>query len=165
VPTTALGTPYVSSSDYVSNYPTVSQSLANSIDALPRGLAAYAQRTTSQGSVTTVTDLTSLTVTFTANASRYYLIQGFVTVNSSVGGDACGLIIANSSNTALATAHVHSATNVIAYALNVAYRVAPGAGSVTYKLRGQRGAGTGNLTYTADSTTPSFIMVTDIGPV
>lgn len=33
MPTTALGTPYVSSSDYVSNYPTVSQNLANAIDA------------------------------------------------------------------------------------------------------------------------------------
>lgn len=33
MPNTALGTPYVSSSDYVSNYPTVSQNLANAIDA------------------------------------------------------------------------------------------------------------------------------------
>jgi hypothetical protein len=136
---------------------------ASQMTALPWGIVAYNQTATAQGSVTTVTDLTSLTVTFTAVANRYYLIHGFVTVYSSVSGDNCGLIIANSANTALATGHVISNTNAVAVHANIFYRVSPGAGSVTYKLRGQRGAGTGNLTYQPDATTPSFIMVTDLG--
>lgn len=135
----------------------------NDVIAQGGGIVAYAQRTSSQASVTTITDLTDLTVTFTASANRYYLIHGFVTVLSSVSADNCGLIIANASNTALATVHVISNTNAVAVHANAFYRVSPSAGSVTYKLRGQRGAGTGSLTYTADATTPSFIMVTDIG--
>jgi hypothetical protein len=141
------------------------QDVVANTTSLPRGLAAYAQATASQASVTTVVDLTSLSVTFTALAGRYYLIEAFATVHSSSGGDVCGLIIANSANTVLAQGFAVSNTNAVGTALNVSLRVTPGAGSITYKLRGLRAAGSvGNLTYQPDATTPSFIMVTDIGP-
>ena len=135
---------------------------ATNMNALPWGIVAYAQTTASQSGITTAADLTGLSVTFTAVANRYYLIQGFVTCYSSVGSDGFGCIIANSAGTALANAFAISRDNLVSYSAHCFYRVSPGAGSVTYKLRGQR-SGTGTLTYQPDGVTPSFIMVTDIG--
>ncbi len=51
MPTTALGTPYVSSSDYVSNYPTVSQNLANAIDAFG-GVRVYTNEAARNAAIT-----------------------------------------------------------------------------------------------------------------
>ena len=137
--------------------------ISGNLTFLPRGLTAYAQTSTPQGSITGVTDLTSLSVTFTAEANRYYLIHGFVTAYSSVGSDGFGVIIANAASIALATAHALSRDNLAGYGASAFVRVAPGAGSVTYKLRSSR-SGSGTLTYQPDGVTPSFIMVTDIGP-
>lgn len=161
---TALGTPYVTSSDYVTNYPTTSLALANSIDTLGRGTVAFASRTTAQGSITTTQDLTGLSVTFTAQASRYYMIHGFGTCYSSVGNDPFGLIIANSGGTTLAHTNAISQSNLYGWGINTFLRVSPGAGSVTYKLRAYRN-GSGTLTWTPDATTPSFIHIYDVGPV
>lgn len=77
MPNTSLGTPYVSSSDYVSNYPTVSQNLANAIDALPRGLVACKNSTTLNQTISssTATTITGMSLTFTAVASRAYRVS------------------------------------------------------------------------------------------
>ena len=139
------------------------QEVVENVSVLPRGLAAYAQATAAQTGITGVVDLTGLTITFTAAGDRYYLIQGFVTANSSVGSDGFGLIIANAADSALAVAHSVSRDNLAGYGLAVFLRVAPSAGSVTYKLRSSR-SGSGNLAYQPDATTPSFIMAIDIGP-
>src|SRR5262245_32050604 len=45
---------------------------------LPGGVIGYVAVTSSQGSITTIVDLTSLTITFTALADRRYRVTGFV---------------------------------------------------------------------------------------
>lgn len=134
---------------------------ASDIALLPKGKVGFAQVTAAQGTITTVVDLTSLTVTFTALASRYYRITGFVNnFTSSVTTDRADLIIADGSSVqiAAATTSVSTPTALICFAV-----LQPGAGSKTYKLRAQRGAGTGNVSMNASATTPAFILIEDIG--
>ena len=135
---------------------------AAQMNRLPFGVVQYSGTVASQA-VTTITDLTGLSATWTAIASRTYVIQAFATAYSSVGGDSIGLAIATSAGATVAIGHAVSNTNAVAVAINVAYKVTPSAGSVTYKLRGQR-SGTGTATYQPDGLTPSFILVTDLGP-
>lgn len=136
---------------------------AAQMNRLPYGVMAYAETSTAQGSITSTTDLTSLTATWTAIAGRTYLIQAFATAYSSVGNDPIGLIIATSGNTAITTVSTISQSNLYGWGLNAFAKVSPSAGSVTYKLRSFR-PGTGTLTYQPDATTKSFILVTDLGP-
>jgi hypothetical protein len=137
---------------------------ASQMNRLPYGVMQYAGTATIQTGITSITDLTSLSATWTAIAGRTYLIQAFATAVSSVAADSIGLAIATSGGTTVAIGHAVSNTNAVAVALNVSYKVSPSAGSVTYKLRGQRGAGTGNVSFQADGLTPSYILVTDLGP-
>jgi len=67
---TSLGTPYVTSSDYVTNYPTTSLALANAIDTLPRGLVANPQTFSATNAGTT--QVTLATITFTIVSGRRY---------------------------------------------------------------------------------------------
>ena len=78
MPNTTYGTPYVSSSDYVSNYPTVSQTLANYLDTRFKALANIVQATSTyctgvSNSVASFVDVEqSSGVAFTASITPYY---------------------------------------------------------------------------------------------
>lgn len=128
-----------------------------------RGLITQASKTSVQTGITTVTDITSLTVSFTAEALRTYKVSVWVGVGSSVSGDSVSVYITDAANTVLQTGTVaipESGFNPTAY---VEYYVTPGAGSVTYKARIARGTGSGSVAVSAGTTQPAYITVEDIG--
>lgn len=126
---------------------------------LPQGELGYAQVTADQGAITTVTDLTSLTVTVTVGAGRRIRITGAIR-SSNTGANSNLLLIRESTTTLQTSSYVAStATERMPPAV---YVFTPTAGSHTYKLTADTGGGT--MTMRASSTAPAFIQVEDIGP-
>jgi len=135
------------------------------IALLPKGKVSggYVQVTANQGSITTIVDLTSLTVTFTALASRYYKITGYGQLQSTVANDTAILTIADGAGTQLQQTNVVLPVANASEALMTQIAIQPGAGSKTYKLRAARNTGTGTITFAAGATFPGFILIEDIG--
>ena len=131
--------------------------------ALPRGYMAFTTLATSFSSTsTTAVDVTGLSVTFTAEAGRRYLIQLVASAQNS-GANTTQIYITTSGNTALAegfTQKIASATTTIS-----TFTVqTPAAGSVTYKVRGNATAGTWDVYGTnTRAELASRLLVTDIG--
>jgi hypothetical protein len=125
----------------------------------------YQQATTNQTGITTVVDLTSLTVTWNAVAGRRYRITVQTLPTSTVANDGvetsittgAGSRVKGSRTGPMATLGEPVSCDPVAY-------VVPGAGSQTYKARMQRSLGTGSITNNATSDNPSFICVEDVGP-
>jgi hypothetical protein len=132
----------------------------------PWGRQAHLARVADQTGIgTSATDLTSLTVTFTAVANRYYKISadvfflqntsgGLVTVTINTGSSGAG--------TVLATRAVNTENGARFVSLSAVAIHTPSAGSVSYHLRGFTSANTVDLK--ASATQPSLILVEDIGP-
>lgn len=124
---------------------------------------ASASATSSQTGITTVTDLTSLSVTFTAAADRRYLILGTVPVLNATAASRLELVLADGSNTVLqVVAHQYPGTDY--HQMSMQHDVVPGSGSVTYKLRLQRGAGTGSGGSVPLGGWSARLFVLDAGP-
>jgi len=128
--------------------------------AVPLGTVAYAQVTGNQTGISAVTDLTSLTVTFTAVAGRRYRITGFGLIAQKTGTGVATMTITNSANAQQAAAQSRLIVDETQTATPM-FVVVPGAGSITYKLRLTTNANTCDLNATA--TNPAFILAEDIG--
>ena len=129
--TTTYGTPYVSGTDLVANWPAASLTVANSIDAagyyIGRGInaqvASYVTVITDAGKTVTMTAAGANTVTIPANSSVAYVIGTRINILN-LGAGACtptaaaGVTI-NGTITALATnssaAVIKTATNTWSY--------------------------------------------------
>ena len=133
------------------------------VDVGHRGTLGYAQITASQVGITAVTDVTGLSVTFTAVAGRRYKITAEGYLASSVIDDVCAMQITDGSNNQVQSAQTQGSANATIKAVAHAI-VVPGAGSRTYKVRALRAGGTGNVTFFAATNAPAFILVEDIGP-
>ena len=135
---------------------------ASNMNLLPAGRIGSASITADQTSISTMADITSLTVTFTAITGRLYLITGKIDFLSSVADGVWGFYVTNSANT-----QQNQATGIIlstnSHTGIVHAVVQPTSGSVTYKLRMERVSGTGTYTMQASSTRPAFILVQDLG--
>lgn len=130
-----------------------------------RGTIGYVARTTDQAGITAVVDVGGLSITFTAAASRRYRITAEALMFGSVANDAMQLQITDAANTILQYAQLPTGVNVgHAYKLHCERVHIPSAGSVTYKVRALRAAGTGTLQISATANWPAFILVEDIGP-
>jgi len=131
----------------------------------PFGLMGFAENTSlAQTGVTTVADITGLTVTFTGIAGRRYRVDGFLLLQSTVSADTVNLLIRNGAGTSLQQAIYALPSNASAYMCAVSLVMAA-TGSTTVKLSFQRQAGTGTMTANGGSTFPAQIVVTDIGSV
>lgn len=128
------------------------------------GTKGYAQVTANQSGITTMTDLTGLSVTWTAVAGRRYKVTVKVLVYSSVANDDANVWIRNGSSTNLQAFGVRAVSTSHGIAV-VGCHVLSGlsAGSYTVKASLERTAGTGSLSIAAGSTFPAFILVEDIG--
>jgi hypothetical protein len=136
---------------------------AADIALLPKGKIGFVQVTANQGSITTVVDLTSLTVTWTAVASRYYKITGWGLIQTTVADDVFAISITDGGGTQSQQANVHlRVANQASFSMPQVV-IQPGAGSKTVKLRALRVTGTGTGTLVASSNNPAFILVEDIG--
>lgn len=135
---------------------------AAQMNNLPWGSAGYASSTTLNQNVTTLTDITGLSVTFTAVAGRIYRVDGYVMMNSTEGTNPAVLSIRNGA-TALQQSTLNLQIANTNYMAAASYVGTFTAGSVTVKLSGARGAGSGTITAQSTSTYPAQIIVTDIG--
>lgn len=128
------------------------------------GRIAYASVSSDQTPITTVTDATGFSATFTALADRRYRLTSYGLFSTNTADNVVRLDICTSGNTVLVrgTGHIVVASNGIAVPA-VAY-VTPGAGSVTYKCRTQRQGGAGTVTL-ANSVDNGYLAVEDVGPV
>jgi hypothetical protein len=137
---------------------------AADMNLLPAGEVGYASVTANQGSITTIADLTSLTATWTAVASRRYQITVFGQAVSSVAGDLAGLYITNGAGTQvqLTTWYLPSA-GVSSVAVSAQVLLTGLSGSVTYKARMARVSGTGTIQFSASATAPGQFSVVDLG--
>lgn len=136
---------------------------------MPKGCIAYASSATSSTGITTETDLTDLSVTVTIGADRLIVIEVYVPrVSSLTASDIASLRIKESATdlqeARLDVGTVVSGSNGGAVGLARTAPFTPSAGSHTYKATGGLAQGTGTLQFRAGATTPSFIMVTDVGP-
>lgn len=130
-------------------------------------VSAPVQKTSAQGSITTVADISGLTITFTADATRQYMAIAhvYVSVTGGSSNDVFTVTIANGSNTPQNTGQINAvalstdaiSTDVVAFF--------QGTGSVTIKVRGARKTGAGTWTVYGDSSgNVSNLTVIDIGP-
>jgi hypothetical protein len=129
---------------------------------LAQGTLGYAAVTANQGSITTLVDLTGLTVTVTVVAGRRLKITGHCTLASTVATDTVELVLVKDGATAQLARFGNAQANILQF-IDIFFVDTPTAGSHTYKLQADRQAGTGTLTMNAGGTFPAFILVEDIG--
>lgn len=137
---------------------------AAEMNALGGGVKGYAQVIADQtGIASSITDITSLTVTFTAVANRLYkLSANLIFTQLTSTGTLTGFFREGSTE----LGRFFRMNNVVANQINPAsgwcYVAAPSAGAHTYKLSASTSAGT--VTVTAAATFPAQLMVEDCGP-
>lgn len=127
-----------------------------------RGVVATATKTSQQGSITSVTDVTSLSVTFTAVTGRRYRLSFQGQVYSSGSGDTVQVQITDSTN-AVQNFGIALANSGYSKSIRVDAYVTPSAGSVTYKVRALRHTGSGTVGIDCGSTYPAFLVAEDVG--
>jgi hypothetical protein len=139
---------------------------AANMNLLPGGVEAggYAFVTADQTGITTIVDLTSLTVTFTAVTGRLYrvYVEGYAA--TSVADDIVELSITDASNTQVQARQWVIASTSVSLHISASVLVAPSSGSATYKARLRRVSGTGTIQLSASATAPAYIIIEDVGP-
>jgi hypothetical protein len=135
---------------------------AQQVNDLPFGHIGQASSTSLSQTVTTLTDITGMSVTFTAVANRLYRIEGVVRLRTTEGTNVAALFIRTGS-TSLQSNLINLQISNQLYTANIFYVSTFTAGSVTVKLSAQRATGSGTLTASSASDGPATIVVTDIG--
>lgn len=156
MPNTANGVPYVSSSDYVTNYPTVSQNLANVVDAvfasqkqlayIARGTGSASNYSASTTSASTAADVFSSDITFTADGTSTYWIEFYcalVEVGATAGSAVIVSLTDGGTNELQRIALVGQAGARASAFVRTPYT--PASGSRTLNVRAWNVASTGNL--------------------
>lgn len=128
------------------------------------GYVGMGSKTAPQATITVIVDLSSMTVTWTAAANRRYKLHAECYFFSSVANDIASLSIADNASTQVQSANVTCTSTSIPIKVACELVLTGLSGSVTYKCRGVRSAGTGNLTCDAGAAYPAFLLVEDIGP-
>lgn len=134
---------------------------AAQMNRLPWGIMGYASATANQSGITTATDVTGLSITFTANSTRYYKTT-FYTF-SALQNTAAGypeIRITDGSNVQKQSGVIYLGAGEQA-PMFVSVVETGLSGSTTRKARAVTTAGT--LLLAASSTSPMFIVVEDIG--
>ena len=138
---------------------------AQECNNFPFGVVALAINTTaSQAGITGITDLTGMSVTFTAIANRNYKVSyhiyGIPTVTN-----ACFSVNLQQGATIKQIANTNGGVATVGTTTGAVFVGTFSAGSVTLKLAGQLTSGsTGSITFQAASVLPWILVVEDIGP-
>jgi len=135
---------------------------ATNLEKLAGGWLGYNEATVNQGSITTVVDMTTLTVTVTVGPSRRIRIHGSA-YPSGTTGEVCRLYIMEGATQLQERDVAFGATSVPA-GLEAFVVLTPTTGAHTYKLQMARVSGTNGITNNAGATLPSFVLCEDIGP-
>lgn len=133
----------------------------------PWGRINTATISTVQGPITTIVDLTGLTITIASPGNRYYRASWFVAMSGTTLGNLFDILLADSSNVTLVGGFLRSPVNVITsvcgYSLSTGQLSVGAAGNYTMKLRAQIASGAGSVS-TGGTTFAGTIFVEDIGP-
>lgn len=136
---------------------------ARSGGAAPSGTLAYAEVTSGQSGISSLTDLSGLSVTVEVPANRRIRVSGYGLLSADTANATFNLHIRESTTTLQRwTGRYEKPTADILDQANIQAVLTPSQGSHTYKLSLETAAGTIDLT--ADSTRPAYIMVEDLGP-
>jgi len=119
--------------------------------------------TSNQGSITSVTDITGASITFTAVANRRYKASWQGIMNSTVAGDGFNVFMTDTSNN-IQQQCIFYLGNTNDYSFHAEYVFSPSAGSVTRKLRSQRQYGSGTGTLVAGGSYSTQFWIEDVGP-
>ena len=132
------------------------------INSLPGGWIGYLEVTATQSGISSITDLSGLSITVTVNSNRYIRVTGHITVLQNTGGAAAKARIREGSTTlqmfmddSLATGERRTKEGSVI--------LTPTAGSHTYKLSLETGANTIDMVAASADPGPAFILVEDIG--
>lgn len=128
---------------------------------MPWGVVGVAQATANQATISSIVDLTSLTVAFTAVTGRYYRTSLCVNVQQSTSASSPIIAITDGSNTVKNQWAITLAAGDFGLYTGFVYETIS-AGAVTRKARGSVGAGT--FTVSASAGAPAQIIVEDMGP-
>jgi len=134
---------------------------AAQMNRLPWGIVAYAEKTDNQTGITTAADVTSITATWTAVSSRYYRTTIYCDdLLQNTSNSQSRFLITDSSNVQKQKGfYFMLATEINSISISV---IETGlSGSITRKLRASTDAG--SLTINASATSPSYIVVEDLG--
>jgi hypothetical protein len=125
------------------------------------GKVGQATSTTTQTGVSTIVDITGMSVTFTAISGRQYKTTLFLPQVTGTAGDRAKLDIADGSNTTLLASYTNMLTNGSIIFLSY---LSTGSGSITHKARMTRDVGAGTISSYADSVSIRHLLVEDVGP-
>lgn len=121
--------------------------------------------TSTQSGITTIADLTSLTITFTAVANRRYKVTGNLYLSSNIAGDQMTLTLADGAGTAKQTWLASApGINYLVPMTPVFVVLGLAAGATTLKFRLTRSSGSGSLASSAGAAFVASIGVSDDGP-
>lgn len=134
---------------------------AANLDKYPGGWIGYVEVTANQTGISSVTDLTSLSVTVTAGTSRRLKTEGYAVLAQNTSTAAVSFTIRSGASAQLALWQAVVTGNTVTTG-NPKRVDTPSSGANTYKLSLAANAGTVDLN--ASSTSPAFILVEDIGP-
>lgn len=126
----------------------------------PLGKIGYAEVTTAQTGITTITDLTGLSVTVDVPAGRCLKITGHgqVRQNASLGTI---VLFVREGSTTLGKIGAHLLQTTERDFIDGSVKVDPSAGSHTYKLSALTTGG--NMDWESQATEPNYILIEDIG--
>lgn len=129
-------------------------------DRVANRTLGYAEITSAQASITTLTDVTGLTTTVTvpAGGARIKITAIVLFANSTTSGD--GIIYLYEGATQLSLARVETIRTTVADTLITQVVISATAGIHTYNLKAQVDVGSG--TVSASATSPAFILVENI---
>lgn len=130
------------------------------VTTTPTNIMAKASNTTNQTGITTVTDLTGLSVTFTGVAGRQYKVNVMLPQISGTAGERAYVAITDASNNALYIVYCGIVTNGMPVSISY-YTTATG--STTFKVRAARDIGSNSISFYGDATSIKQIWVEDIG--
>jgi apolipoprotein N-acyltransferase len=127
---------------------------------MPWGVMGYASISANQSGITTVADVTGLSVTFTAVSTRLYRTTVWLHAQQLSSGALAEVLLTDGSDTILADSTFTLATNDLA-TFSIVSTVTAISGSHTRKVRARTAAG--SLTIASNANNPGRIIVEDIG--
>ena len=137
---------------------------AANLDKHPGGWVGEASATADQTGLSAITDLTNLSITFTAVAARRYRISAKVEVQATVADGEYELHLTDGSGTQLARAVTQCVSTTFLSTLVIFFQEVPGGGSITRKLRLGKLTGTGTVSLRAAANRAAILLIEDIGP-